>query len=253
MGVDSGLPDFRGRDGFWRAYPPLAGRGISFEQIANPVWFERDPGLAWGFYGHRLQLYRQTSPHAGFAELLRWTRAKPGGGFVITSNVDGHFARAGFADGQIVECHGSIHHLQCVRDCSGAIWPVPEKLGFTVNDAECRAIGELPRCPTCGALARPNILMFDDHRWQQRRTTAQENRFAAWLQDRDPRRVAVLEFGAGRAIATVRRQSEALQREGATLIRINPRESNGPVGSISIATSALEAIRELGRRLRVNR
>ena len=23
MGVDSGLPDFRGKDGFWRAYPPL--------------------------------------------------------------------------------------------------------------------------------------------------------------------------------------------------------------------------------------
>ena len=23
MGVDSGLPDFRGREGFWRAYPAL--------------------------------------------------------------------------------------------------------------------------------------------------------------------------------------------------------------------------------------
>ena len=24
IGVDSGLPDFRGQDGFWKAYPPLA-------------------------------------------------------------------------------------------------------------------------------------------------------------------------------------------------------------------------------------
>ena len=54
MGVDSGLPDFRGNEGFWRAYPPLAKLGLEFAEIANPHWFERDPQLAWGFYGHRL-------------------------------------------------------------------------------------------------------------------------------------------------------------------------------------------------------
>jgi len=71
MGVDSGLPDFRGGRGFWRAYPPLERMGISFEEMANPEWFFRDPLLAWGFYGHRLNLYRQTTPHAGFEILKR--------------------------------------------------------------------------------------------------------------------------------------------------------------------------------------
>lgn len=36
MGVDSGLPDFRGPIGFWRAYPPLEKLGIAFEKMANP-------------------------------------------------------------------------------------------------------------------------------------------------------------------------------------------------------------------------
>ena len=51
MGVDSGLPDFRGQHGFWRAYPAIAGLGLSFEEMANPAWFKRDPHLAWAFYG----------------------------------------------------------------------------------------------------------------------------------------------------------------------------------------------------------
>src|SRR5687767_6713263 len=72
MGVDSGLPDFRGTDGFWRAYPPIAKLGLRFEQVADPHWFARDPPLAWGFYGHRLNLYRATEPHRGFGILLRW-------------------------------------------------------------------------------------------------------------------------------------------------------------------------------------
>ncbi len=95
MGVDSGLPDFRGREGFWRAYPVFARLGLTFEQVANPAWFVRDPELAWGFYRHRLNLYRDTVPHSGFATLLHWIQSKPAGGFVITSNVD---------------CHGSLQN-----------------------------------------------------------------------------------------------------------------------------------------------
>ncbi len=53
MGVDSGLLDFRGPEGFWRAYPALRHHGSSFEEMANPEGFVRHPRLAWGFYGHR--------------------------------------------------------------------------------------------------------------------------------------------------------------------------------------------------------
>ncbi len=114
MGVDSGLPDFRGPEGFWRAYPPYAKLGLRFEAIANPAHFRNDPPLAWGFYGHRTNLYRQTTPHEGFAILRRWGERMKHGAFAFTSNVDDHFARAGFDPDRIVECHGSIVWRQCL-------------------------------------------------------------------------------------------------------------------------------------------
>ena len=36
MGVDSGLPDFRGSSGFWKSYPALKASGLRFQDIANP-------------------------------------------------------------------------------------------------------------------------------------------------------------------------------------------------------------------------
>src|SRR4051794_30472835 len=91
MGVDSGLPDFRGTEGFWNAYPPYRHLRLSFAQLANPMWFERDPALAWGFYGHRMHLYRDTVPHAGFAVLKKWSMRMANGVRIFTSNVDGQF------------------------------------------------------------------------------------------------------------------------------------------------------------------
>ena len=85
MGVDSGLPDFRGRNGFWRAYPSLERLGLYFESIANGSAMHRLPRLCWGFYGHRLALYRQTEPHAGFYLLRRWAEGMAHGAFVFTS------------------------------------------------------------------------------------------------------------------------------------------------------------------------
>src|ERR1700754_3249571 len=72
IGVDSGLPDFRGTEGFWRAYPPYQRLGLAFEELADPAHFVTDPELAWGFYGHRLALYRATVPHPGFDVLSGW-------------------------------------------------------------------------------------------------------------------------------------------------------------------------------------
>ena len=54
MGVDSGLPDFRGEEGVWNTYPVLKKMGLDFQQMANPEWFVKQPELAWAFYGHRL-------------------------------------------------------------------------------------------------------------------------------------------------------------------------------------------------------
>ena len=103
MGIDSGLPDFRGNQGFWQAYPALGQRRMDFTSIANPQTFVDEPRLAWGFYGHRLQFYRHTLTHYGFKLLQHLSQRFEHGSFVFTSNVDGQFQTAGFAAEQGIE------------------------------------------------------------------------------------------------------------------------------------------------------
>lgn len=246
MGVDSGLPDFRGPEGFWRAYPAAERLGLRFEELANPEWFRSDPTLAWGFYGHRLEMYRRTPPHAGFELLKRWATAKEKGHFVYTSNVDGHFQQAGFDDDHVVECHGSLRHLQCERPCCAATWPVADSFAPEVDAATLRAGGALPKCPVCGGLARPNVLMFGDATWSPGRTSAQQIRFRLWLKGLARGHLAVVEIGAGTAVPTVRQTTEQIARaSGARLIRINPREPEGPPGTLSFAAGALQTLQAL--------
>jgi NAD-dependent SIR2 family protein deacetylase len=232
MGVDSGLPDFRGDRGFWKAYPLYERLGVSFVGAANPAHFERDPAFGWGFYGHRTNLYRETVPHAGFALLLRWISRFGLDWFVITSNVDGQFQKAGFDSDRIVEVHGSIHRLQCTAPCSSAIWDNDEEI--PVDLATMRAL-HIPRCRRCGAVARPNILMFGDFAWVSDRTAAQERSLDQFLTDNRRYPLVVVELGAGTTIPTIRYQSEGLgRRHGAKVIRINPREAQIPLPHISL-------------------
>jgi len=49
MGVDSGLPDFRGADGFWRAYPALKDHLLTFQDVATREHCSPDPRFAGDF------------------------------------------------------------------------------------------------------------------------------------------------------------------------------------------------------------
>lgn len=152
IGVDSGLPDFRGAEGFWKAYPPMKHLGINFQSMANPYWFAKDKELAWGFYGHRLHMYRTIKPHIGFEILKEIALSKPRSYFIFTSNVDGQFQKVGFSEDNIVEIHGSIHHIQCTepQDCPATI-PViasAENIQVEVDSTSFRAKPEtIPKCP----------------------------------------------------------------------------------------------------------
>ena len=238
MGVDSGLPDFRGADGFWRSFPALRSHQLTFQDMANPRTMHRYPRLAWGFYGYRLNGYRHVSPHAGFAMLRRWARRMTHGAGVFTSNVDGQFQKAGFDEDLIAECHGSIHFLQCSAPCSDAIWPA-QTFHPVIDETACQLIGDLPTCPHCGAMARPNILMYADTDWIAHRTERQEARLHTWLANVE--RPVVVELGAGKAIPTVRRFSE---RIGQRVIRINPRDfAIAPGRGVGFASGALDTLR----------
>lgn len=255
MGVDSGLPDFRGPEGFWRAYPPLKALGLRLEEVSNPSWFHDDPIFAWGFFGHRYNLYAKAVPHRGYGILLDWAKSMDHGCFVFTSNVDGHFLKAGYDADRVVECHGSIHFLQSANPSSaddGTIWPTPADAFFDVCADTLRLKGPLPQGPPGkdDQLARPNILMFDDFEWVADRTGSQRSRFEEYkrLLGRDNVQNVVVEIGAGLAVPTVRYASESLASEScnSTLIRINPLEAQVPEKHhISIPMKGLEALEKI--------
>lgn len=240
MGIDSGLPDFRGNEGFWNAYPALGQREMKFTDIASGAGFNEHPQLSWGFYGHRLKLYRETMPHEGFAILQELASTMAHGAFIFTSNVDGQFQKAGFSEGRIKECHGSIHYLQCSANCNDRIWPA-EHINPEVDAAQCLLLSPLPRCPDCGQIARPNILMFNDWTWHSARTDQQTELLQMWL--RRVENLLVIELGAGTALPTVRRFGEAQQRP---LIRINLREAQvRRLREVSIALGALAGLQAI--------
>ena len=250
MGVESGLPNFRGPQGFWRAYPPYESLNLDFHSIANPALFARNPALAWGFYGHRLAMYRTTAPHQGFEILRGWSGKKPFGSFVHSSNVDGQFQKAGFPAERINEIHGSIHYLQCTQNCGIDIFPAGD-LHIEVNENTMTALEPFPACPNCYALARPNILMFGDGDWDSARSDGQDELFDNWIRELKEAnaKLVVIELGAGTAIPSVQNQSERISKAfKCPLIRINPDESWVPAGQISLkegAKAALAALHEI--------
>lgn len=248
MGVDSGLPDFRGNAGFWKAYPAYEKLGVSFVDLANPGWFAKDPTLAWGFYGHRMGLYRKTRPHRGFQILRKWAD-RVGDSFVFTSNVDGQFQKAGFDPSRIVECHGALSKMQCTRECGVGLFDSSDH-HVHVDPVSFRAQGQLPTCPQCKSLARPNVLMFGDYGFDESNVDGQLSAYSDFLSNvTGP--LVIVESGAGTHIPTVRSQGEKLLRQfpGSTLIRLNPRESHGPPGTISLATPALAGLEEIDSQL----
>ena len=246
MGVDSGLSDFRGPKGFWKAYPPLKKLGICFEKMANPRWFRENPTLAWGFYGHRFQLYGKTTPHNGYRIILKWIEKLGLDYFVFTSNVDAHFQKVGFDKNKIYECHGSIMRFQCSDTCGQEVWSPKQDFQLLIEEHSLKAKGPLPLCPTCKAIARPNILMFSDWDWDPKHSSIQQRKYHDWLDHNGDKNLVVLEIGAGENIPTVRMECESVYSlKKGPFIRINPKECKIPRGGISIPLGGMEALEEM--------
>ena len=245
MGVDSGLPDFRGEHGFWKAYPAYAKLGLSFEECATPMHFISNLHFAWGFYGHRTNLYRNTIPHEGFQIIKNWLARNGADYFVATSNVDGQFQKAGYDEKRIYEVHGSIHWLQCQNRCTNSIWS--NEAQFTIDETTMRADAPLPQCPDCEKICRPNILMFDDYAWLQQRTRNQGSAFDLFLKKHADSQIAIIELGAGVAIPTIRMMSIQIgsKLRHATVIRINPCEAAIASPHVSLLSGALSALQHI--------
>lgn len=140
--------------------------------------------------------------------------------FIVTSNVDGAFERAGFDENRIYEIHGSGLRSQCLAE--------PAAHGvFTTPDPYI----DYPKCPTCDSLARPNILFFNDLHLNYEHIYAQQDKFDEFRHDENKGNTIVLEVGAGNTVPTIRNLSVIMNgRENLPVIRINPNHVEGVDG-----------------------
>jgi NAD-dependent protein deacetylase/lipoamidase len=139
ISTESGIPDFRSATGIWAQYDPM--------EVATIDAFHADPERVWEFYGRRLDVFAAAEPndgHRALAELEErgWVDA------VVTQNIDRLHERAGSRE--LVEVHGSIRTSSCL-DC-GTVVPFDEVV----------ALLPLPRCPTCGRVLKPDVVMFGE-------------------------------------------------------------------------------------------
>ena len=139
ISTESGIPDFRSPTGMWRKYDPM--------EYATIDAFHADPAKVWDFYGKRLAALGGALPndgHRALADLERrgWIDA------VVTQNVDGLHAGAGSRT--VVEVHGSIRTARCLG-CDA-----------TVPFDEAVALLPVPRCPRCGHVLKPDVVMFGE-------------------------------------------------------------------------------------------
>jgi NAD-dependent deacetylase len=137
VSTESGIPDFRGADGIWKRFDPY--------EVASIEAFRRDPARVWEFYALRLDVLAQAEPNPAHHALAALEEA----GLlqaVITQNVDGLHARAGSRD--VVEVHGTIARARCLR-CATVV----DRGGLELP---------LPHCPSCGAVLKPDVVMFGE-------------------------------------------------------------------------------------------
>ena len=243
MSVDSGLPDFRGKNGLWQGFAEVEGKTLRTGDLAITKAFYDDAAQAWGFYGQLANLFRETKPHIGFEILRRWANTVENW-YVVTSNVDGHFQKAGFETSKIVEIHGTMEKLQCLTPCRPEVWDNDQS--FTIDGSTLRS-NHVPSCNFCGGVARPNVLLFNDFSWLYRQSQEQEERFNKFLRECNPP-ITILEIGAGKILPSIRDMNSKIAKNyAATIIRINPHEWEIDAPHISIPDGAASGLSKIER------
>ena len=149
----SGVPTFRGEEGLWRRFRP--------EDLATADAFRRDPRLVWEWYAWRRENVAACRPNAAHDVLARWSRER--GCTVVTQNVDDLHLVAGTE--RLIRLHGSLWELRCGAslDAAGRYGAAaPRDCGAEWRDDSVPLEALPPRCPGCGALARPAIVWFGE-------------------------------------------------------------------------------------------
>jgi NAD-dependent deacetylase len=142
ISTESGIPDFRSPTGIWAQYDPA--------EYATIEAFRADPVKVWSFYSLRLRVLVEAEPNDGHRAIAELERAGHVAA-IVTQNIDGLHQRAGSRD--ITEVHGSIRSSTCLA--CGASYSLAELLELLEG-------AEAPACTECGAIVKPDVVMFGE-------------------------------------------------------------------------------------------
>lgn len=235
MSANAGIPTYRGENGALSQPVQIGEQSFDAEGLSVHRAFETHYEAAWEYFLQRLRLFNQNKPHQGYHQLLHIL--KPKEYFVVTSNIDSYFARAGFEEHQIAEIHGSARYFQCMDPAEKEIWLLDEDFDPPYN--------LVPTCPHCAGKTRPNVRFFEDWFWRSQRAKDQEKRYVAFLKAIASKPTVLLEIGAGRQLPYIRRAAERLIKPSVPLVRINP-EGERPTEQVHLLQmDALSACSQL--------
>jgi NAD-dependent deacetylase len=145
LSADSGLPTYRGIGGLYDV--EVTEEGLPIEEILSGYMIRRCPEVTWKYLLQIAHTARQATFNRGhevIAEMERhfervWT---------LTQNVDGFHRAAGAAN--VIEIHGDLHDL-CCTSCD-----------FRKRVDCYEGLDIPPRCPVCGAVVRPDVVLFGE-------------------------------------------------------------------------------------------
>ncbi len=151
ISAESGVPTFRGKDGLWKNH--------DVQQLATPEALRNTPELFWEFYRWRRQLLKDVQPNMGHYALVDLEH-RFGDFHLITQNVDNLHQVAGSE--KVTELHGNIARTFC------------SACGKEVFDNEYDESQPVPKCPHCGGVLRPGVVLFGESLSPQALSEAQE-------------------------------------------------------------------------------
>ena len=178
--------------------------------------------------------------------------------FLLSTNVDNQFAKAGMDPRRIFATQGSYERIQCKRGCHPKTYDAVDL--FRRMDRE-RVNGKIPtelvpKCPVCGGPMEMN-LRSDDHFVQDEEWYAAEDRFSQFLSECVDGKTVLLELGVGFNTPTIIRfPFEKLTREhkNITLVRLSLSKAMVPASlgerAIGINADMAKSITDIAEKLK---
>src|SRR5260370_42709189 len=147
VSAESGIPTFRGKDGYWRNPDPA--------KLATPEAFAKDPGLVWEWYRERRRRIHDAQPNPAHKAIVKLAQHAQEF-LLVTQNVDDLHARAGSSKEKMVQIHGDIFVTRCSR-CHFNQREHPPSFNYGVAGEREEEDVDLTECPPCERLTPPAI------------------------------------------------------------------------------------------------